>query len=51
MGKNERGVAGLKPLKGARATMRNDILKLFNLQDYGLILYKLGVREGEVILE
>lgn len=31
--------------------MRDDILKLFNLQGYGLILYKLEVREGEVILK
>ena len=61
MGKNERGVAGRmwklynftlqRPLEGGPATMRDDILKLFNLQGYGLILYKLEVREEEVILE
>ena len=52
MGKNERGVAGrmwklynftLQRPEGGPATMRNDILKLFNLQGYGLILYKLEV--------
>ncbi len=31
--------------------MRNNILKLFNLQGYGLIPYKLEVREKEVILK
>ena len=36
--------------EGGPATMRDDILKLFNLQGYGLILYKLEVREEEVIL-
>jgi len=40
-----------RPLEGGPATMRDDILKLFNLQGYGLILYKLEVREEEAILE
>jgi len=43
VGKNERGVAGQKPLEGGPATMRNDILKLFNLQGYGLIFPKLPI--------